>query len=328
MPIYLYWGDDDFAISASVKTLRDQVLDSAWESFNYDKIQPDQPDGLIFALNQAMTPPFGTGSRLVWLADTTICQQCPPALIEELERTLPVLPTESVLLLTARSKPDGRLKSTKLLQKYAGENFREFAAIPPWKTEDLIDRVRQVAQQKQVRLTEMAVSVLAQSLGNNSRALDAELTKLQIYAVSNGGRTLNEQDVNALVGSNTQNSLQLAEAIRDRKVQEAVGLVSDLMARNEPALKIVATLVGQFRLWLWVKMLLEAGEREDQIAQAVELRNPKRVYILKQEVRHLSSQKLLRVLPVLLDLEVSLKRGAEDVSALQTAVIKLCQVLA
>ncbi|MCT7951746.1 DNA polymerase III subunit delta [Ancylothrix sp. C2] len=327
MPIYLYWGDDDFAISAAVTSLRDHFLDSAWESFNYDKIQPDQPDGLIFALNQAMTPPFGAGSRLVWLADTAICSSCPPAVIEELERTLPVIPSESVLLLTTRSKPDGRLKSTKLLQKYAGENFREFAAIPPWKTEDLIDRVREVAQQKQLRLTEMAVAVLAQSLGNNSRALDAELTKLQIYATGNGGRTLNEQDVNALVGGNTQNSLQLAEAIRDRKVQEAVGLVSDLIARNEPALRIVATLVGQFRLWLWVKMLLEAGEREDRIAQAVELRNPKRVYILKQEVRHLSTQKLLRVLPLLLELEVSLKRGAEDLPALQTAVIKLCQVL-
>lgn len=327
MPIYLYWGDDDFAISAAVTSLRDHLLDSAWESFNYDKIPPDQPDAVIFALNQAMTPPFGAGSRFVWLADTTICSSCPPALIEELERTLPVIPSESVLLLTTRSKPDGRLKSTKLFQKYAGENFREFAAIPPWKTEELMDRVRQVAHQKQLRLTEMAVAVLAQSLGNDSRALDAELTKLQIYAISNGGKTLNEQDVNALVGGNTQNSLQLAEAIRDRKVQEALGLVSDLIARNEPALRILATLVGQFRLWLWVKMLLEAGEREDQIAQALELRNPRRIYILKQEVRHLSTQKLLKVLPILLELEVSLKRGAEDLPALQTGVIKLCQTL-
>jgi len=23
-----------------------------------------------------MTPPFGAGSRLVWLVDTTLCQQC------------------------------------------------------------------------------------------------------------------------------------------------------------------------------------------------------------------------------------------------------------
>lgn len=327
MPIYLYWGDDDFAISAAVTSMRDHLLDSAWESFNYDKIQPDQPDAVIFALNQAMTPPFGAGSRFVWLADTTICSSCPPALIEELERTLPVIPSESVLLLTTRSKPDGRLKSTKLLQKYAGENFREFAPIPPWKTEELMDRVRLVAHQKQLRLTEMAIAVLAQSVGNDSRALDGELTKLQIYATNNGGRTLNEQDVNALVGGNTQNSIQLAEAIRDRKVQQALGLVSDLITRNEPALRIVATLVGQFRVWLWVKMLLEAGEREDQIAQALELRNPRRIYILKQEVRHLSTQKLLRVLPVLLELEVSLKRGAEDLSALQTGVIKLCQIL-
>lgn len=35
MPIYLYWGEDDFAIQKAVASLHDRVLDPQWISFNY-----------------------------------------------------------------------------------------------------------------------------------------------------------------------------------------------------------------------------------------------------------------------------------------------------
>lgn len=113
MPIYLYWGEDDFAIQKAVAKLRDRLLDSDWISFNYTQYTPDQPDAIIQGLNQVMTPPFGAGKRLVWLVNTTLCQQCSEDLLSQLQSTLPVIPEASVLLLTCRTKPDGRLKSTQ-----------------------------------------------------------------------------------------------------------------------------------------------------------------------------------------------------------------------
>ena len=113
MTIILYWGEDDFAIAKAVVAIKQSSLDPAWMSFNYEKIVPERDDAVITALNQAMTPPFGTGKRLVWLADTTLTQQCSEALLTELERTLPNVPATTMLLLTSKNKPDGRLKSTK-----------------------------------------------------------------------------------------------------------------------------------------------------------------------------------------------------------------------
>jgi DNA polymerase-3 subunit delta len=72
MPIYYYWGDDEFAIASSVQILRAQTVDSNWASFNYTQHTSDTQDAATEALNQAMTPPFGSGSRLVWLVNTTI----------------------------------------------------------------------------------------------------------------------------------------------------------------------------------------------------------------------------------------------------------------
>lgn len=324
MPIYLYWGSDEFAIAQAASSLRDQVLSPAWESFNFDKISPDQPEALTQALNQAMTPPFGEGGRLVWLMNTTVCQRCPEDQLGELERTLSVIPETTTLLLTTTSKPDNRLKSTKLLQKYA--EVRDFSLIDPWKTDLIAKNVRQTAQEKGVKLANEAVDLLVEAIGSDTRRLHTELEKLRLYA-GTAQRSLTEADVAALVTATTQSSFKVGTAIRLGQTGEALELVADLLRQNEPALRIVSSLVGQFRTWLWIKVMLEAGERDEMaIAQAAEIGNPKRLYFLKQEVRSLSLNSLLQTLPLLLELEASLKRGADDLISLQTKVVELCEL--
>jgi len=324
VPIYLYWGEDDFAMGKAVAALRDRVLDPAWAAFNYEKISPDTPDGVIQGLNQSMTPPFGSGSRLVWLVDTTICHHCSGDMLAELERTVTAIPESTVLLLTTPSKPDGRIKSTKLLQKYA--QIQEFSPIPPWQQDQLEKAVVKVAQEMGLKLTDASVQLLAESVGNETRLLYSEVEKLQLYAGERRDRPLKDEIVGTLVTSSAANSLKLASAILQGDTSRALTLISDLIGRNEPALKIVATLTGQFRTWLWVKVMISAGERDEKvIAQAAEIGNPKRIYFLRQEVKAITQGQLQKTLSILLDLEVSLKRGAEELSTLQTKAIELCQ---
>lgn len=325
MPIYVYWGEDDFAIEKAVIILRDRILDPLWTSFNYTSLTPDQPDAAIAALNQVMTPAFGAGGRLVWLINTTLCQHCPENVLAELTRTLSVIPENSWLLLTSRNKPDERLKSTKLLKKSANE-FREFPLIPPWKTELLVQSVNQVAQTVGVKLTNRTAEILAEAVGNDTRLLYNEMEKLRLYT-SDSGKPLDVDTMTKLVRNTTQNSLQLAAAIRMGDTAKALTILADLINVAEPGLKIVATLIGQFRTWLLVKIAMKSGESNPQaIAQVAEVSNPKRIYFLQQEVKLLSVEQLVSCLPLLLELEVSLKQGYTEVSALQTKVIELCQV--
>lgn len=323
MPIYLYWGEDDFAIAQAVKEIQTNTVDPDWSSFNYHKITPDQSDAVTQALNQAMTPPFGMGRRLVWLVDTPIPHQCSQQTTSELERTLPAIPDTCLLLLTSKHKPDARLKSTKLLQKYA--TIQEFSPIPPWKTEQLVSRVQQEARRYKLRLDLSGAEFIAQAVGNDTRLLDNELQKLSL-AVTNINIPLTLATIEALVTSNTTSSLQLANACTKGKPEVVLELLADLIQRNEPPLRIVATLTGQFRTWLLLKLAIESGEKDERIiAQTAEIINPKRIYFLKQEISHLNSRKLLQVLPLLLELEANLKKGAEPVSTLQNSLIRLCQ---
>lgn len=306
----------------AVNALRESVLDPTWASFNYDKILP-ATDAVQIGLNQAMTPPFGSGSRLVWLVDTNITQHCSQSLLEDLERTLPQIPEATVLLFTTSHKPDQRLKSTKLILKVA--QVQDFSPIPPWKTDLLEKQVKEMAHQIGVKLTTAGVTFLAEALGSDRRQLHNELTKLQLYG--NQNTVLDLEAIASLVGSQTQSSLKLATTIRSGDTVKALELVADLIAHNEHPLRIVATLVGQFRTWLWVKLMIEAGEKDEKaIAQAAEINNPKRVYFLRQEVKSLSLDKLEQTLPLLLELEVNIKQGKEEISTLQTKVIELCQL--
>ncbi|MDF5724809.1 MAG: DNA polymerase III subunit delta [Rhizonema sp. PD37] len=324
MPIYFYWGEDDFAIEKAVDRLRDRVLDPQWASFNYTSFSTDVSNAEIQGLNQVMTPPFGSGGRLVWLVNTTLNQHCPEDVLAELQRTLPVIPENSFLLLTSSHKPDERLKSTKILKKFA--EIQEFSLISPWKTELLLQSVKQAAQTVGVKLTPRSADMLVETIGNDTRLLYNELEKLQIYA-KGSNQPVDVETVAQLVRNTTQNSLQLAVAMRTGDTVKALAILADLLAACEPSLRIVATLIGQFRTWLWVKIMMESGERNQQaIAQAAEIGNPNRIYFLQKDVQSLSVQQLIACLPLLLELEVGLKQGASEMSALQTKVVEICQV--
>ena len=324
MPIYVYWGEDDFAMEKAIVILRERVLDPLWTSFNYTSFPPEQADSIVQALNQVMTPPFGAGGRFVWLINTSISQNCPDHILAELQRTVKVIPLESTLLLTSRNKPDERLKSTKLLKQFA--TFCEFPLIPAWKTELLVQSVQQAAQTVGVKLNPLVVELLAESVGNDTRLLYNELEKLRLYTQSSR-KPLDVNIVSELVRNTTQNTLQLATAIRTGDTPKALGILNDLSNSAEPGLRIVATLIGQFRTWLLVKMMMETGERNPQaIALAAEVTNPKRIYFIQQEVKSLPLKQLILALPVLLELEVSLKQGASETSTLQTKVIEMCQI--
>lgn len=325
MPIYFFWGADEFRLQQAVTSLRTSTLNPDWASFNYDRIAPELADGPMQALNQAMTPPFGMGKRLIWLAETTLGQRCSDEVLTEMARTLPVMPDTSVLLLTSTNKPDGRLKSTKLLKQYA--DMREFATIAPWQTDQLIDQVKRVAQGMNLRLKPQTAELLAEAVGADTRRLYNELEKLSLYWSKDGQiktEPLPPEVVTQLVAVSTQTSFQLSEALIAGKVDQALSLATDLLANNEPALRVVATLVGQFRRWLWVSLLMAEGERDSRvIAKAAEINNPKRVFILQKQVRGCSPAQLQGAIALLLDLEFQLKRGAPEEITLQTKMIEI-----
>lgn len=324
MPVYFYWGEDHFARDRAVTVLQTQALDASWASFNLDKISPDQPSAIIQALNQAMTPPFGIGGRLVVLTNTTLAVRCSDEVFAELERTLPMIPATTTLVLTSDGKPDGRIKSTKFLQKHA--QIKEFSPPPPWKTDLISAQVRQVAQELGVKLDRTAVEALTEAVGNNTRQLYSELEKIRLFS-SDAPQPLTAATIAPLITATSQSTLKLFAAIRQGKTPDALEMLGDLMRQNEPAPVIARTLVGQFRQYLWVKLMIESGERDDgAIAAAADIKNPKQLYFMRKDIAPMTLPALKKTLPLLMELECQLKRSTDDLAVLQTKTIELCDL--
>ncbi|MCC5621654.1 DNA polymerase III subunit delta [Nostoc sp. CHAB 5715] len=320
MPIQIYWGEDEFLMHRAIGKLLKHILDRDWNCVNYSEYSPSAQETIPQAFADIMTPPVGSGGRLVHLPNSSLLGVCPKTALVKLEHILPAIPETNVLLITSLNKPDARNKSVQLLLTYA--LAIEFPLIPQWQTDALIQQARTLALEVDVNLTADAYSLLVESTGNNTRLTFTELEKLKTYAQSG---TINADMVRELVSANAANSLQLANAIRLSNVSQALKLIENLINCNEPALRIVATLTTAFRTWLIVKLMAAAGCKDDSaIAQIAELKNPKRLYYIRQEVKSVSTNRLQNALKVLLELELMLKSGGDEKLALQTQIIKLC----
>jgi len=333
MPIHLLWGDDEAARTRAVEGLIEQLVDPAWAAINLSRLDGNDPAQAAQALEESRTPPFGSGARLVLLQRSPFCNQCPAELADQLEASLELIPASCHLLLVNPAKPDGRLRTTKALQKLAratagqpagqaggGAVFERSFPLPAiWDGAGQLELVARTARELGLQLEPAAAEALAEAIGSDSARLASELEKLSLYAATaqvnqhhGGGASISRAAVQALVGGQSTSALAVGDALLAGKPADAIALVDALLAANEPALRIVAALTSQIRGWLWVALLDHQGEHDvNAIARAAGIGNPKRIYVMRKQIRGKRPAALLRLLSQLLDVEAALKRGTD-----------------
>ena len=313
MPIHLIWGDDEAARSRAVEALVKNQVDPSWQSINLSRLDGNDAAQAAQALEEARTAPFGGGDRVIVLQRSPFCNQCPADLAEQLEASLNLVAEQCHLVLVNTAKPDGRLKTTKALQKLvkSGEaKERSFQLPAIWDGSGQVELVQRTAQELGLTLQPDAAQALSDAIGSDSARLASELEKLSLYA--GAGQAITAQAVDALIGSQATNALQVGDALLAGQPAAAVALVDVLLAANEPALRIVATLCGQIRGWLWVSLLDQQGENDvNAIAKAAGIGNPKRIYVMRKQIRGRKPERFLALLSQLLQVEASLKRGVD-----------------
>lgn len=311
MPIHLYWGDDQAAQDRAIQSLINQVVDPAWQSLNLSRLDGSDSAEAGQALSEARTPPLGAGDRLVLLQNSPFCSACPSELAAQLEPCLNLIPANCHLLLSSNSKPDARLKSSKALRAVAIE--KSFALPAIWDGAGQLDLVLNAAAAMGLQISTDAAEALAENVGNNSSRLAGELEKLSLYC---GDQNINADAVAALAGPSQHNALAAGEALLAGKVGEALLQLDCLVAANEPPLRLLAALTSQLRGWLWVSLLDRQGEQDVAvIAKAAGIGNPKRIYVMRKQLRGKSPDLLLKLMGQLLEVEAALKLGVNATDA-------------
>ena len=314
MPIHLFWGDDEAARNRAVDALIQQVCDPSWQSINLTRLDGNDQGQAAQALAEARTPPLGAGDRVVLLQRSPFCNQCPADLASQLEAALGQIPDHCHLVLVNGAKPDARLRTTKALKGVAEERSFNLPAV--WDGAGQVELVSRTAREMGLAVEPAAAEALAEAIGSDSARLASELEKLSLYAgtgqAGGPGAPITAAAVAALIGSHATSSLQVGDALLAGQSAEAIALVEQLLEVNEPALRIVAALSSQIRGWLWVSLLDAQGEQDVAvIAKAAGIGNPKRIYVMRKQIRGRPPGRFLSLLGQLLEVEAALKRGMD-----------------
>jgi DNA polymerase-3 subunit delta len=263
--------------------------------------------------------------RLVLLQRSPFCNACPSELADRFEAAVPLIPDGSHLLLVNPAKPDGRLRTTKALQKLVkagAASERSFQLPAVWDGAGQRQLVERTAADLKLQLAPDAVEALIEAIGSDSARLSMELQKLALHAESSGANTISAAAIAQLIDGQASNALQVGDALLEGAVGEAISRLDGLIEAGEPALRIVATLTGQIRGWLWVSLLEQQGERDVAvIAKAAGIGNPKRIYVMRKQLKGRPPTRCLKLLGRLLDVEAALKRGAQPGDAFRDGLL-------
>lgn len=221
------------------------------------------------------------------------------------------MPSESTkLVIFAEGKLDSKRRLVKLLKREA--QIVE-AATP--KDHDLKRYFVSQAQELGLKFVGDALDQLLLKSGYDFGELQKNLALLQAYK-EDGQITL--EDVEEAVPKTLQDNIfDLTQMILKRQIDQASNLVKDLRLQGEDKIKLIAIMLGQFRLFTQVKILSEEGQTESQIVTSLSdlsgrKINPYQVKFALRDSRRLSLPFLKQAMITLIETDYAIKSGKYD----------------
>jgi DNA polymerase-3 subunit delta len=253
--------------------------------------------------------PFLAERRMVVLNDPLGGMKS-PAIRDKFKSILEKIPvTTALILMIFQPLVDERDKRKGVqhwLQKWAADQgnrvyFREF----------MLPRGPQMARWIQNKAKELggefspqAAGLLASYVNDDPRLATQEIEKLLAYA--NFNRPVDPDDVENLTPFNGEsNVFEMVDALGHRNGQQALKLLHNLMEENDP-LRLYGMIIRQFRLLLLTRELLDAGQREAEIARELKT-HPFVVGKLMGQVGNFSIKELDDIYHKLLGVDESIK---------------------
>ena len=339
MPIHLIWGDDYEACNREIEEIIQTVIDPSWKSFNYSQIDGNDQKQNFRALEEVQSAPLGSGGRVVLVRRSPFCNGCSIELANKLQQTIKLIPNNTYLILNNSNKPDKRLKTTKLIEKSIKSNSfskeKSFLLPLPWDINGQRNLVKNILYKLNLKMNHEAIDLIVESIGNDSSLINTELQKLSLLseAISKNldtdrPREISKELVKKLIQNNSTNALEIANSLLKGEIIIALNKIQSLLKNGEPALRLITTLTGQSRGWLWVHLLDSQGNKDvKEIAKLAGIANPKRIFVIRKQIQGKSLETLLELMKKLLKIEASIKSGINPIDSFKDNLLTDSKIL-
>ncbi|WP_269614269.1 DNA polymerase III subunit delta [Prochlorococcus marinus] len=339
MPIHLIWGDDYEACNREIEEIIQTVIDPSWKSFNYSQIDGNDQKQNFRGLEEVQSAPLGSGGRVVLVRRSPFCNGCSIELANKLEQAIKLIPNNTYLILNNSNKPDKRLKTTKLIEKSIQSNSfskeKSFLLPLPWDINGQRNLVKNILYKLNLKMNHEAIDLIVESIGNDSSLINTELQKLSLLSEAVNGKSntnkpqeISKELVTKIIQNNSTNALEIANLLLQGKKIIALNKIQSLLKNGEPALRLIITLTGQSRGWLWVHLLDAQGNQDvKEIAKLAGIANPKRIFVIRKQIQGKSLKVLLELMQKLLKIEASIKSGANPIDSFKDNLLTDSKIL-
>ncbi len=324
MPIYLFWGDEDFNIELRLNKLKTTVLDDDISPLNYKKY--DNPDfATLDEILRSQGMLFGAILHVIkankYFLTSSAKFDLDEKEIEQLIKSVENLGENTHVALICETpkgegkKPDSRKKLYKAIQKYGV--IESFEAFKAWEDYKVVPWIKQRAKEKDLIINQNAAQELFQTTGPLLRDLDNQLEKLKLLA--HPDKTITEGMVNSICARG-ENIFRLCDLILGKKYAKALMEISKLLEKDT-SLSVTAFLHTTFTRLILVKLNEKSSPIE--IAKILGVHE----FVAKQNlqrVRNVDIKELVRLKQNLTRAEFQIKTGAiqDPMVAFELALIE------
>jgi DNA polymerase-3 subunit delta len=323
--VYILHGDNEYAISQFLAEIQANYADAATAEMNVTYM-----DGSSLRLEElvaaAHTAPFLANRRMVVLSDPLAQMKSQP-LREKFLTLLDELPPSAALVLVInrplvdyRARRRGKSHWLEKWARSAGERafVREFS-IP--RGSQMGHWIQEEARARGGEFSQLAAALLASMVADEPRQAVQEVEKLLAYV--NYSRPVDVDDVEHLTGYLGRGDVfAMVDALGNKNGQVAQRMLHRLLVEDDP-LRLFGMVVRQFRLLLLTRELLNAGFKQDEVAQRLKI-HPFVARKVITQVHHFSLPTLEDIYHRLLEVDEAIKTGQmEGDLALDTLIVDL-----
>ena len=266
---------------------------------------------LAVALDDAMATPFFGERRLVLVNKPYFFtgEKGPTKIDHDLESLSNYLqhpePSTILVFLAPYEKLDGRKKIVKELKKAA-----VMIDTAPLDEAHARRQVQNSLADDKYTIDNEAIDELVQRTNADYELMNANLSKLKLLTYQD--RHITKQAVQDLVPQSLdENVFDLVNAVLRHDQTKSIDLYDQLIAGQQPPLRIYAVLISQFRLLLQIKVLSSRGLSQGSLAQKLRV-HPYRVKLGLRTVRQFSLLALENAYLGLVNIEKALKTTQRD----------------
>lgn len=317
-------GEEEYLNEAVREAFVETVLKGDPNDFNYGVYDMEEVS-LSVALEEAESLPFFDEKRLIIIENPFFLtsQKVKNVPDHDLDALLAYIenPADFTILLIMASyeKIDQRKKIGKSLTKHAS-----LIETNPLSEKEVQSFVQEDFKSAGFTIDKEAFALFYQLTDGSLTRMMQEKDKLMLYKMDEK-RIVKEDVASLVVRSLDQNIFDLNNFILNRQLDKALTLYQDLLLQKEDPIKLIAIMLGQFRILIQVKSLKKKGYHQGEMASLLKS-HPYPIKLALQRERHFSMDLLTEAHQQLIETDFKIKTGqVEPIIAFELFMIEFIQ---